>query len=125
MSKLESRKDQTETRPTTGEWTVELIWQNFSQSGILKIKKLSDAHNAALAAERDEWIVANRDLAILVLKLREQLAAEREKLVSYKIKVRNEIEEECRKTIQNLQSQIAAAGERGVHLYESPSTRND
>ncbi len=47
----------------------------------LRLQKENKQLIEQLAAERDEWIVANRDLAIEVLKLREQLAAERGKPV--------------------------------------------
>ncbi len=38
----------------TVEWTVESVWKEFSHGGVLRIKKLADAHNAALAAEREK-----------------------------------------------------------------------
>jgi len=36
------------------EWTVESVWRDFGSGGVLKIRKLASAHNAALAAEREK-----------------------------------------------------------------------
>ncbi len=58
------------------EWTAERCEEIVRRDW--NFRKLSEAINTALAAERDEWIVANRELAISNLQLREQLAAERE-----------------------------------------------
>ncbi len=42
----------TQPKPT-GEWTVASVWRDFGSNGnILKIKKLADAHNAAIY---NEW----------------------------------------------------------------------
>ncbi len=55
-------------KPMTGEWTVELVEKLLGYSTHIGCKRISDAHNAALAAaiatavdkERDKWIEINR-----------------------------------------------------------------
>jgi hypothetical protein len=64
------------------EWTVNYVWEQFSRGGVLQIKKLVAAHNAALAAEREKARLIKTawdDAAIEIGTLRQQLAAEREK----------------------------------------------
>ncbi len=66
-------------KPATGEWTVEgkAIWQDTQPVGVAEsgkeAKLIADAHNAALAAEKD---VANTAMSLLA-DAEQQLAAEK------------------------------------------------
>ncbi len=84
--------------PTTGEWTADYVRRLQFNASERQYEAIADAHNAAINTDR-------------------------EKLIGYRIAVRNEIENECRGTIQQLREQLAAEREAWQQAFEAAEAK--